>query len=79
MFYYIICRTNWSPAPILGCSSIKKTQHTAGLTEKSTELGSASPKSDHDNIYLYVQVPAPQNLKIYLNPRIFSNKEILFD
>ena len=54
MLYYIICRTGLIPVGLRAYSRLLK--YIKSFTEKSTELGLAPPKTDHDNIYLYMYI-----------------------
>ena len=52
MLYYIVCRTCLKPVGPRAYPRLLK--YMKGFTEKSTELGLAPPKTEHDNIYLYM-------------------------
>ena len=52
MLYYIICRTGLKPVVHRVYSRLFK--YIKSVTEKSTELGLAPPKTEHDNIHLYM-------------------------
>ena len=52
MLYYIICRTGLKPVGPRAYSRLLK--YIKCFTEKSTELGLAPPKTNEDNICLYM-------------------------